>query len=205
MSFSGPGEREPMSPDAELDHFASIPLAKPTLDDPSFKPISISRNLTFNGRGHTLMGGTFNTHETIPHMLSFFRGPNTSTGSDDMNDAIKTTELRRFYTFGTGLNAHADLLHGGVTACILDSTMGNVAGMVMQVVHGKKESVVTVQLNVKYEKPVRTPGTIMARAWVSKVEGKKVWVEGRVESGDSGEICHGRAEGLWIRVSVGKL
>lgn len=205
-----------MEPTAELEHFAKIALAKPTLDDPSFTPISISRNLTFNGRGHTLMGATFNTPETIAHMLSFFRAPDansdiaisqtaSSSNSKDLKTAINTAELRRFYTFGSGLNAHADLLHGGVLACILDSTMSNAAGLVMQAIAKGKESVVTGQLNVRFEKPVRTPGTVMARAWVTKVEGKKVWVEGRMESGDEGEICHARADGVWIRVLVGKL
>jgi len=143
------------------------------------------------------MGGTWNTPETIAHLLSFYR-------SESAHDRA---EVRRFYTFGSGLNAHPDLLHGGVIACVLDSTMGNVVGLTFQEMRVRGgASMFTAQLNTKYEKPVPTPGTVMARAWVKKVEdgGRKVWVEGVVESGTSGEICNARAEGLWIRANPKK-
>lgn len=194
---------------AEISHFSSLPLAATTIGDSTFHPVSASRHLTDNGRGHSLMAGTFNTTETIAHLLTFFRPPSKaaldpqSFTTADVNDA----ELRRFYTFGTGLNAHADLLHGGVIACILDSSMSNAAGFTMRSAFGPAHTVFTVQLNVKYEKPVKTPGNLMIRAWVSKVEGggRKIWVKAEVNSGENGEIYHARAEGLWLRAQTGKL
>ena len=191
---------------SETDHFRSLALALPTINDAAFKPMFISRTLTDNNRGHSLMAGTFNTPETIAHLLSFFRAP----PSRSLNDDVSTrAEVRRFYTFGTGLNAHANLLHGGIIACLIDSTMSNMAGLALQSMHGldSRETVFTVQLNTKDEKPVRTPGTVMVRAWIkeSLEGGRKIWITGEVVSGDHGEIRHAGAEGLWLRARVGKL
>lgn len=92
-------------------------------------------------------------------------------------------------------------------ACVLDSSMSNAAGLTMRAVFGPTDTVFTVQLNVKYEKPVKTPGNVMIRAWVDKVEGggRKVWVKAEVSSGGDGKTYHARAEGLWLRAQTGKL
>jgi acyl-coenzyme A thioesterase PaaI-like protein len=81
--------------------------------------------------------------------------------------------------------------------------MGNVIGLEL----GGTQPTYTVQLNTAYKSPVRTPGTIMAQSWIKKVEdaGRKIWVEGIIESQDQGRrIMHAKAEGLWV-VGKGKL
>jgi acyl-coenzyme A thioesterase PaaI-like protein len=152
----------------------------------------MSRAVTHNGKGHTLMAKTWNTDDTITELLSFYKAPSpTSRG-----------EIRRFYTFGDGMNAHPNLLHGGVIATILDSTLGNV---IRQEVEGMvKGPMYTAQLNVAYKSPVKTPGTIMSQGWVKSVEagGRKIWVEGVISSEVDGEVViHARVESLWV---VGK-
>ena len=94
------------------------------------------------------------------------------------------------------MNAHPDLLHGGVIAAVLDSTLGNAIGRAFP---DGAPSMFTVQLNVSYKKPVKTPGTVMVRSWVMRVEdnGRKIWAEGVIE-GDAG-VVHAKAEGLWMR------
>jgi acyl-coenzyme A thioesterase PaaI-like protein len=167
----------------------------------------MSRDVTHDGRGHTLMAATWNTEDTITHFLSLFRQASSSCGSSLPNTDLSPigtedirAEVRRFYAFGKGLNAHPDLLHGGVIACVLDSTMGNVIGAALPL--SSKNGMYTVQLNIRYEKPVRTPGAIMARAWVTRIEdgGRKVWVKGVVEGEN---IRHARAEGLWLSANKG--
>lgn len=191
-------------PLSEVQHFESLPIGQPTLDDPNFRIHYLSRTITHSGRGHTLMGGTWNTNDTIAHLLSLYRkplqssSPTTSTDQSTSDPATRA-EVRRFYTLGPMLNAHPDLLHGGVIACILDSTMGNAIGLSLP----RNDNTFTAQLNTRYEKPVRTPGTVMARAWVKRVEdgGRKVWVEGVVEGLEEGAmpVRHASAEGLWVR------
>jgi acyl-coenzyme A thioesterase PaaI-like protein len=217
------------------DHadIATHPLATPTLNDPAFKSVTMSRSLTHGGRGHTLTGKTWNTPDTIASLHSFYRFPSLSNTS--------SPELRRFYTFGSGLNAHPSTLHGGVIAVILDSSLGGAVGLGVGAPppsttfsstssssnspnsssspfspgsrstntsrtqrQGPRSTYYTVQLNTKYEKPVRTPGTVCVRAWVVRVEGdgRKVWAEGLVEGWDAAKgqvITHAKGEGLWVR------
>ena len=112
-------------------------------------------------------------------------------------------EVRRFYTLGPDLNAHPDLLHGGVISCLLDSGLGGCVGMLMA--HSREANpMFTVQLNATYKKPIKTPGTVLLRAWVVKVEegGRKVWAEGLIEG--EGGILHAKAEGMWLRAGAKK-
>ena len=59
-------------------------------------------------------------------------------------------------------------------------------------------------MTVNFKSPVRTPGTVMVRCWLKKMEndGRKIWTEAVVESGENGEIVHARAEGLWIKIKA---
>jgi acyl-coenzyme A thioesterase PaaI-like protein len=180
-------------PQDVLDHFNGIPWCQPTISDPDFHTVLMSRTITHSGTGHTLMAETWNTPSTIPALLSFYR-PSSAT---------KRGEVRRFYTFGSGMSAHPGLLHGGVVATILDSTMGNIIGQEKLV----NSPTFTVQLNVKYENPIETPGTVMVGGWVKSVDmGKrKIWVEGIIQSERNGKVViHAKAEGLWV-VAKGKL
>jgi acyl-coenzyme A thioesterase PaaI-like protein len=180
-------------PQEVLDHFNGISWCQPTIANPDFHIVSMSRTITHSGTGHTLMADTWNTPSTIPALLSFYRSPS----------ATMRGEVRRFYTFGGGMTAHPGLLHGGVVATILDSTMGNAIGQEQRM----KSPTFTVQLNVRYENPVKAPGTIMVRSWIKSVDagGRKIWVEGVIESDRDGKVVtHAKAEGLWV-VSKGKL
>lgn len=179
---------------ATLDHFCSIPLAQSTLHDPSFRIYSSSRRVTDNGKGHTLTGRTWNTDSTIRELLSLAR-PSKSDAPLPQPENDRA-EVRRFYTFGGDLNAHPDLLHGGVIASVLDSTLGNAIGV--QFPDGALR-MFTVQLNITYKKAVPTPGTVMARSWVTKVEdgGRKVWAAGMIEGADG--VLHATAEGMWLK------
>ena len=177
-----------------LDHFCSVPFAQSTLDDPSFRIYSSSRKVTDNGKGHTLTGRTWNTDSTIRELLSLSR-PSTSDAPLPQPEAYRA-EVRRLYTFGGDLNAHPGLLHGGVIASVLDSTLGNAIGV--QFPAGALR-MFTVQLNITYKKAVPTPGTVMARSWVTKVEdaGRKVWAAGIIEG--EGGVVHATAEGMWLK------
>lgn len=177
-----------------LDHFASVPLAKSTMNDPAFRIYSSSRHVTDNGKGHTLTGKTWNTESTIKELLSMSR---TSTSDSPLpQPESERAEVRRFYTFGGDLNAHPNLLHGGVIAAILDSTLGNAIGV--QFPRGALK-MFTVQLNITYKKAVPTPGTVMARSWVTKVEGdgRKIGAAGALEGEDG--VVHATAEGMWLK------
>ena len=55
----------------------------------------------------------------------------------------------------------------------------------------------TAELTVKYEKPLSTPGVVLCRSWVEKVEGRKVWIKGVLEDGKG--LVFARGQSLYIR------
>lgn len=153
------------------------------------------------------MGKTWNTDGTIKERLTLFRRGTFASSSSDDDDSSSSfplpeatrPESRRFYTFGADLNAHPHLVHGGVIACVLDSCMGSAIGFTLaRRQGGGPPPTFTVQLNIRYQKPIRTPGSVIVRSWVTKVEdgGRKAWAEGVIESPEG---VHARAEGLWVR------
>lgn len=176
-------------PPETLAHFNAIPWCHPTLLNPDFRPYDMSRTVSDNGLGHTLMAKTWKTDDTIREIISLYKAPTpTSRG-----------EIRRFYTFGHGLNAHPSLLHGGVIATILDSTLGNVIRQ--EVAEKIQGPTYTAQLNVAYKSPVKTPGTVMSQGWIKSIEagGRKIWVEGVVSSEVDGKmVIHAKVESLWV-------
>ena len=185
-------------PQSTIDHFAAMPFAQATIDDPRFKTVSQSRTVTDNGNGHTLMGKTWNTAGTIKQLLTLHRQSNAQHPLTFPQSDEERPETRRFYTFGGDLNAHPGLLHGGVVSCILDSSMGGVIGMSLAKQDGGPPTF-TVQLNVTYKAPVRTPRTVTVMAWVTKVEGlgRKAWARGIIQGEDG--VVHAVAEGMWLR------
>ncbi|KAF2215558.1 hypothetical protein CERZMDRAFT_93964 [Cercospora zeae-maydis SCOH1-5] len=192
-------------PNSTVAHFLSMPYAKPIIEDADFRILSQSRTVTHDGKGHTLMGKTWNTEATIGQLLTLFRPPknyNSNANSESLvvSPESERGEMRRFYTFGGDLNAHPDLLHGGVIGCILDSSLGGAIGMTLARIEGGAPSF-TVQLNITFKAAVKTPGTVMVRSWVTRVEedGRKAWAKGLIES--EGGVIHAMAEGMWLRPS----
>ena len=176
----------------------------------------MSRTVTASGRGHTLMGRTWNTPDTIDALVSFYQ-PSRPAATEQSTEPQPTsqpearTEVRRFYAFGDALNAHPDLLHGGVVCCILDSGLGAAVGVAVGRApssgegEGMDTPMFTVQLNTRFRAPVKTPGVVVVRSWVEKMErgGRKVWAKGRVEGVDG--VIHAEAEGLWVRGKAAKV
>ncbi|USW53692.1 Putative Thioesterase domain, HotDog domain superfamily [Septoria linicola] len=183
-------------PPATVDHFLAMPYARAVIQDPTLRILSQSRTVTHDGKGHTLMGKTWSSESTIPQLLTLF-GPSTSSNLISASESERA-EMKRFYTFGGDLNAHPDLLHGGVVGCVLDSSLGGAVGMTLAKQTGGPPTF-TVQLNITYKAPIRTPGTVMVRSWVTEIEdgGRKAWAKGVIES--EGGVVHALAEGMWLR------
>ncbi|CAI7597023.1 unnamed protein product [Penicillium crustosum] len=138
----------------EINHFMSIPWCRPHLCEPNFQPIDKPREATPDN-GHTLLGKTWFTEDTIPHLLTLYRQPSVP-------ESLRG-ELRRFHTY----------------------SMPDV------------QPAYTVALNITYKKAIKTPETIMARSWITKTEGRKIWGTAQIESG-TGEI-YATAEGVFVK------
>ena len=80
------------------------------------------------------------------------------------------------YYLGADLCGHPGVVHGGLLATILDEGMARCCFPALPNKVG-----MTANLTVNYRKPLPSESFVVLRAWTRKVDGRKAWVEGRVE------------------------
>ena len=78
---------------------------------------------------------------------------------------------------GTDLCGHAGIVHGGLLATILDESLARCCFAALPNRIG-----MTANLNINYRAPVPAGSYIVLRAKTVKVDGRKAWVEGCLES-----------------------
>lgn len=97
---------------------------------------------------------------------------------------------------GADLCGHAGIVHGGLLATILDESLARCCFAALPNKIG-----MTANLNINYRAPVPAESYIVLRATTTKVEGRKAWVEGRLESlVEEGEtpVVYAEASALFI-------
>lgn len=92
--------------------------------------------------------------------------------------------LLAFYRLGEGLAGHQGILHGGISTVLLDECMGRACFPLLA-----KNIAVTASLEIKFRAPVLIPGVVLLSAKTVLVEGRKAWVEGRIEDPATGVVC----------------
>lgn len=78
---------------------------------------------------------------------------------------------------GTDLCGHPGIVHGGLLATMLDEGMARCCFAALPNKLG-----MTASLNINYRSPVPAGAFIVLRAKTTKVEGRKAWVEGHIET-----------------------
>jgi 3'-phosphoadenosine 5'-phosphosulfate synthase len=78
---------------------------------------------------------------------------------------------------GTDLCGHSGIIHGGLLATILDESLARCCFAALPSQIG-----MTANLNINYRIPVPAGTFVVLRAKTTKVEGRKAWVEGRLET-----------------------
>ncbi len=101
---------------------------------------------------------------------------------DGQNGVRTTTRLGLPYQGPPGR------VHGGWVATLLDHLMGFAAGTVDQWIF-------TRSLTVDYDHAVPLFEELELSAWVEEIDGRKIWVRGRIEAG--GQVV-AQARGLWV-------
>jgi len=72
---------------------------------------------------------------------------------------------------------------------LLDEVIGSIA----ESERAEDQSTMTAYLKVDYKAPVRTPGTVLCRAWLERREGRKMGGKGTVEDGRGEVLALGEA------------
>ncbi|KAI0525785.1 Thioesterase/thiol ester dehydrase-isomerase [Xylaria bambusicola] len=78
---------------------------------------------------------------------------------------------------GNELCGHPGIIHGGLLATMLDEGLARSCFAALPHKIG-----VTANLNINYRAPAQADSYVVLRATTTKVEGRKAWVEGRIET-----------------------
>lgn len=78
---------------------------------------------------------------------------------------------------GTDLCGHPGIVHGGLLATICDEGLARCCFGALP-----NKICMTANLNINYRSPAPASEFVVLRAWTTKVEGRKAWVEGRLET-----------------------
>ncbi|KAI0484744.1 HotDog domain-containing protein [Xylariaceae sp. FL0804] len=78
---------------------------------------------------------------------------------------------------GSELCGHPGIVHGGLLATMLDEGLARCCFAALPHKMG-----MTANLNINYRAPARADSYVVLRATTTKVEGRKAWVEGRIET-----------------------
>jgi acyl-coenzyme A thioesterase PaaI-like protein len=95
-------------------------------------------------------------------------------------DAVNGVEECWLISVGDGLDGKTGRAHGGLSSLILDQLCGSLAH------HSAPYHIppATANLQMDYKAPVSTPSVVFARAWVTKVVGRKYYVRGVIQDGE---------------------
>lgn len=91
-------------------------------------------------------------------------------------------ELVSITYLGTELCGHVGMVHGGMLGTMLDEGLARCCFAALPNKIG-----VTANLNLNYRAPVKAGSYVVLKAKTTKVEGRKAWVEGRIETLGEGE------------------
>lgn len=98
-------------------------------------------------------------------------------------------EVRAEFELGDPYEGPPDLVHGGVSALILDHLLGSAGGA------GGRPGM-TATLELRYRRPTPLHRPLVGRAWIEKVDGRKTTIRGDIARAD-GRVCV-EASGLFI-------
>lgn len=105
-------------------------------------------------------------------------------------------ELVSILYLGSDVCGHPGIVHGGLSATILDEGLARCCFPALPNKIG-----VTANLNIDYRAPLQAENYAVLKATTVKVEGRKAWVEGRIESlPKDGEepVVYVEAKGLFV-------
>lgn len=136
-------------------------------------------------------------------MLSFFQAPPHSSHLHDPKHPIRT--VHTLFSLGRALSGYEGLIHGGVTATMMDEAMGTVNEI--NSVLGKdglvyRHSSVTAEMRIKYLRPVPAPGVVCVTAWTEGIEGRKTRMACEVKDGEGRVLATGSSTWVALKPSL---
>ncbi|KAL4872803.1 hypothetical protein BDV12DRAFT_161561 [Aspergillus spectabilis] len=146
------------------DHIQNHPLSVSLREDPAFTGSRPYLKIPEKIRTRSLTAGTLSNPQGIAVPPLVFCNKETSS-------------MISLVYLGPNVSGHPGIVHGGLLATLLDEGMGRCAFLALPNRVG-----VTANLNIDYRRPAMADSYFVMRAQVVKSEGRKAWVEARIET-----------------------
>jgi len=189
--------------DAAIAHFSSVPWAAELINDTAnWTPVP-TRAVERKASGEdAFFSETISTDRTMRAIL-------TLRCKEEADEEIAYKEIKELVDVGDGLDGYPNVMHGGVTATLLDEACGALINFnaVKKVERERalgrniaRPNWMTAYLNTTYKAPVRTPGVLLCTATIVRQEGgdRKVYMRATVQDG-KGTVCT-ICEALFVKV-----
>lgn len=181
-------------PEPEETHFNSIPWCSKILNDSEFIITATRSRQPKLSTEDILIFKTLNSNETVKSWISLYKRP-----------ALGDTwigEVRVLVTLGTEMNGGPNMLHGGIAATLMDEVLSILMTVNNETHHAEEHpsstSAVTARLDVRYLRPINTPGTFLIAAKCREKDKKKFNLEANIRNGEGNVLA--RADSVWVRV-----
>ena len=171
------------------NHIANHPLTQSLRADPAWTESRPHLRYPESQKKHSLTAGTLLGPGKIPVPPVVF--------CEEGKKLVSISYL------GTDLCGHVGIVHGGMLATLLDEGLARCGFPALPNKIG-----VTASLTVNYKKPAPAGSYVVLKAETTKVEGRKVWVKGRIEllgkTEEPGMVLV-EAEGLFVEPKYAKV
>ena len=166
---------EPDQPSAEINRLIlNHPLTRSLQANPKFVGSRPHLKIPPTLRSHNFTGGTLFGDDKLPVPPLTFSTPDGSA-------------LVSIQYLGNALCGHPGIVHGGMLATLMDESLARCCFPALPHKVG-----VTASLTVNVRKPCKVDQFVVLKAETTKVEGRKAWVKGRLETlpadGSEGEV-----------------
>lgn len=174
----------------EIDeHIKNHPISQELRADPTWNESRPHMRMPEAARKHSLTASTLIGPTKIPvPPLTFCK---------DGEELVSLCYL------STDVCGHVGLVHGGLLSTMLDEGLARCCFAALPNKIG-----VTASLKIDYRAPVKAGSYVIVRAKTTKVEGRKAWVKGRIETleegNEPGKILV-EAEGLFVEPKYAKV
>lgn len=136
-------------------------------------------------RPHLKIPATYRAHMLTAGVLS---GPNRIIVPPFVFTDTEGKSFTSISYLGDELCGHPGIIHGGLLATLLDEGLARCAFNALP-----KKVAMTASLEVNYRAPCMANQAVVLKATTVKVEGRKAWVEGRIETMDGKLLAEGKA------------
>jgi acyl-coenzyme A thioesterase PaaI-like protein len=125
-------------------------------------------------------------------------------------------EVTLLFDLQSGVNGFHGSTHGGLMSVLLDEAMGNLLfihnsidsslrslgqTIALDVFNFTGLAAMTAGLSVRYLKPLKTPQIVAVTATLARIDGRSIFVDGKIENGDGVVFAKGQSEWKIVRVT----